>query len=140
MGEAKRRKAVLGDRYGKSETSKRELHRYGKKTDLPIPDKLTPDYGSYYVETMGVTPLNAWIANPQVITGGNEANINWNAHGYLATLIVTPEFAEAYKQNPSQMLRIVPDPDDAYVTPLGERVVPFKLVESETRSQTITEE
>jgi hypothetical protein len=25
------------------------------------------------------------------------------------------------------MLRIVPDPEDAYVTSLGEKVVPFKL-------------
>jgi hypothetical protein len=123
MGEAKRRKAILGERYGASETSKRELHRRGLK-------KLMPDYGTHYLRTFGTTPLNAWIANPQVITGGTEANINWNANGYLATLIVTPEFAEAYKRNPSQVLEIVPDPDDAYVTPLGERVVPFKLVES----------
>lgn len=130
MGEARRRKAVLGDRYGKAETSKRELHRLKPKTTLPMPDKLMPDYGTYYLKTMGVTPLNVWIAHPQIITGGTEANISWNAHGYLATLIVTPEFAEAYKRNPSQMLEIIPDPDDAYVTPLGERVVPFKLVES----------
>jgi hypothetical protein len=101
MGEAKRRKAILGGRYGTSETSKREEHRLKSKTDLPIPDKLMPDYGTYYMKTMGITPLNAWIANPQVITGGTEANINWNAGGYLATLIVTPEFAEAYKRNPS---------------------------------------
>lgn len=128
MGEAKRRKAILGNRYGTSETSKRELHRH---KGIPIPEKLMPDYGSHYVKTIGVRPMSVSIANPQVITGGNEANINWNAGGYMATLIVSPEFAETYKRNPSQMLEIIPDPDDAYVTPLGERVVPFKLFNSQ---------
>lgn len=121
MGEAKRRKTILGDRYGKTETSRRQL---------PVADNLMPDYGTHYVETLGITPFFISIEHPQIITGGKEANIGWNAHGYLATLIVTPEFAEAYQQNPSQMLKIIPDPDDAYVTPLGERVVPFKLVDS----------
>jgi hypothetical protein len=120
MGEAKRRKSLLGERYGVPETSKRGMHRHGLK-------ELMPDYGTHYVATMGITPLNVWIENAFVTVGRKEGNICWNAHGYAATLIVTPEFAEAYIQNPSQFLQIVPDPEDAYVTPLGERVVPFKL-------------
>lgn len=122
MGEAKRRKALLGGRYGTPETAKN--YRVNAKDT-----NLLPDYGTHYVETMGRVPMTCHIANAQILIpeGASEANINWNVGGYMATLIVTPEFAASYQQNPSPMLRIVPDPEDAYVTSLGERVIPFKL-------------
>lgn len=120
MGEAKRRKAILGERYGSPETSNRF---YAKAP------KLLPDYGTHYVETVGRVPMTCHIANAQILIpqGASEANINWKVGGYMATLIVTPEFAASYQRDPSPMLRIVPDPEDAYVTSLGETVVPFKL-------------
>lgn len=105
LGEAKRRKLLLKERYGTPETS-RNPQRYGLKN-------LLPDYGSYYLEKFGTIPLNAWIENAFVTIGNTEGNICWNANGYAATLIVTPEFAESYIQNPSQFLRMIPDPNDA---------------------------
>lgn len=122
MGEAKRRKAILGERYGSRETAKN--YRFNA-----LAPKLRPDYGTHYVETVGRMPMICHIANAQILIpqGASEANINWNVGGYMATLIVTPEFALSYQRDPSPMLRIVPDPEDAYVTSLGERVVPFKL-------------
>jgi hypothetical protein len=122
MGEAKRRKAILGGRYGSPETAKD--YRFNA-----LAPKLRPDYGTHYVETVGRVPMICHIANAQILIpqGASEANINWNVGEYMATLIVTPEFALSYQQNPLAMLRIVPDPEDAYVTSLGEKVVPFKL-------------
>jgi hypothetical protein len=127
MGEAKRRQEILGECYGIPETSKRKLHNSKIENPLPIADGLMPDYGTYCVKTSGIMRRYVYIANPEIVIGSSEGNICWNAEGYMATLIVTPEFAREYQKNPSQMLCIVPDPEDAYTTPLGERVIPFRL-------------
>jgi hypothetical protein len=149
MGEAKRRQKIFGEKYGTPETSRRKLHKEKIENPLPkdegLPEfdslfkadslpkigKLMPDYGTYYLQTFGKRPLYVEIGYPNIGITNREGNITWNAYGYMATLIVTPEFARQYQKNSSQMLCIVPDPEDAYTTPFGERVIPFKLAATE---------
>lgn len=139
MGEAKRRKAILGDRYGTKETSKKLPQPSQIVTPIPKGVKMRPDYGTYWVDKNGLKPQYVCIEKPMVDIGQKEANINWVAFGHVATLIVTPEFARNY--SPYQVLHIVPDPDDAYYSQLGERVIPFKLVpDSDSDSEPEDEE
>lgn len=90
-------------------------------------DSLIPDYGTHYLKQFGLAPMLVNLSNFSVMITEKEGYIMWEAHGFLATLIVPKTFAEYHKGSSFIGAKVVPDPADAYTTPLGERVVPFKL-------------
>lgn len=133
MGEAKRRKQILGENYGLPEfspTVKRRRQKFDKMLEAEG-KTLLPDWGSVYLKTFGEIPMTLYIEHPSVYYGDHpqgEAHIGFRAEGCLGTIITTNAKARKFMANHQQLLRIIPDPSDTYYSQIGEKVVPFKLL------------
>lgn len=126
MGEAKRRK-TLDPNYGKP---KPPIAVELAAIPAPPKEKLLPDFGAYCLKTFGNRPITLEaLTNYSVMIRGSEGYIQFNAGGYMATVITTPEIALRYKDNPFPLM-VKPDERDRYLTETTkEWVVPLKLLE-----------
>ena len=125
MGEAKRRKELLGDRYG--------TPNIDKKT-LPTPQELLDelgDRGIYLLKEISKKQVTVFLAPYAIVEGkGGEHQLQVMADQKLITSLLKTDAKEKIISNPlRQAFRVKLSPQEESASSWGDKIIPFKLVE-----------
>jgi hypothetical protein len=99
-----------------------------------VPEKMLPDLGAYAIEQTLPTPCRfplcqVWVLTP---TGEQQTDMVFitqiEKQQYLGTVIVSEDMETVRATLSTQYIRVTgtPRPDEAYTTPVGETVIPFR--------------
>lgn len=135
MGEAKRRKKLLGDKYGKSAINPLIEFKQIPVNELEKPTSLLPDFGHTYINQFGATPMTVEVQNPFTFYSTKEGYIGFEGFDNSLGTIITSVATAKKIGNATFVATIKPSLEEKYKTKTtNEWVIPFRFVnESEIK-------